>query len=420
MKQYIDVMRDVLQNGDTKTSRTGVGTISKFGGMMKFSLRHQIWPIPTTRQIAHLKISEELEWMLKGLVSVTWLQDHNNKIWDSWSGPESKTIGPMYGEQWRNWSAGISELEGEDQKRLEEIMREDSWEVDGGHELNPAIAIEAVKKFLDEKTKLYEKGGRGGVDQLQNLLDELKNSPDSRRLVVNVWHASLLPDTSKSPAENADNGKMALAPCHSTWQVNTAPMTDIEILRYIVEKNDDFEKVVLEPAFSTISMGHEPMEDYVRVATNMYLLTKRLVASNEVQPHLGNDRHLYLTDEGLDMVRLHIEKGGETRKLSLLCFARSQDLPLGTVFNVGMYSLLAHLLAQCTNMVPWEYTHFMGDHHIYDNQHEAVFKQINRTPMRPCRILVDPSIRHPEQFVAKNLQVFYESHPPIKFPPAAV
>jgi thymidylate synthase len=98
----------------------------------------------------------------------------------------------------------------------------------------------------------------------------------------------------------------------------------------------------------------------------------------------------------------------------------SQDVPLGTVFNVGMYSLLAHLLASQANMVPWEYTHLMGDHHIYSNQVEKVKEQLSRDPLPPARIIVDSTLENIEDFNHKNLCVFYRSHEKIVFPHAAV
>ena len=420
MKQYLDTLKEILATGDVKTDRTGTGTTSKFGGMMKFSLRHGIWPIPTTREVAYKKIAEELEWMLKGIISVDWLNDRDNKIWNSWMGPESGTIGPMYGEQWRNWSSGIRSLEGEDEKRLKQIL-DDHCGLDGGFidRMGADDALTAVKLFLAEKTKPFEQGGSGGVDQLAYIVNELKNNPDSRRLVVNVWHAGLLPDTSMSPAANADAGRMALAPCHSMWQVNTAPMSDFEVLRYMLDQDDEGQKQYDEVFGGMRGLTHEQLESYLKMRQNDLLLRRGLINGKEMQYDLSNDATLELSEAGLMEVE-KVRADYPCRKLSLACFARSQDVPLGTVFNVGMYSLLAHLLAEVTGMVPWEYTHFMGDYHIYHNQHEGVNKQLERTPMKPARIIVDPSLERVEDFEAKNLQVWYESHPPIKFPRAAV
>lgn len=422
MKQYLDTLKEILATGDVKTDRTGTGTTSKFGGMMKFSLRHGIWPIPTTRQVAYKKIAEELEWMLKGIISVDWLEDRDNKIWSAWAGPETGTIGPMYGEQWRNWASGLLKLEGADEERLEAMLKDESFwnENDQSSEITVSRAIETFKNFLDEKTKPFELGGRGGVDQLQYIVNELKNNPDSRRLVVNVWHAGLLPDTKMSPSANADAGRMALAPCHSMWQVNTAPMTDFEVLRFGLDQDENAQPIFDEVFGGMRGLTHEQLEGYMKMRQNDYLLRRGYIQGKEMQYDLSNDATLEVTGAGHELIEYVTENGFVPRKLSLACFARSQDVPLGTVFNVGMYSLLAHLLAEVTGMVPWEYTHFMGDYHIYHNQQEAVKKQLERTPMKPARIIVDPSLERVEDFEAKNLQVWYESHPPIKFPHAAV
>ncbi|BAQ02681.1 hypothetical protein AVU38_gp153 [Ralstonia phage RSL2] len=420
MKQYLDVLKDILETGDVKTDRTGTGTTSKFGGMMKFSLRHGIWPIPTTREVAYKKIAEELEWMLKGIVSVDWLQDRDNKIWNSWMGPESGTIGPMYGEQWRNWTNGITRA---DMERLQ--MQIDDLNPYEGTPMDLVVKIRGLMaNLVKERFTPFENGGSGGVDQLMNIVNELKNNPDSRRLVVNVWHAGLLPDTKMSPSANADAGRMALAPCHSMWQVNTAPMSDLEVLRYSLDSHDGFEKT-----FDTVFNGmrgltHEAQEQYYKMLANKFLFDKGWIRQTEevgMQYNLGDDKHLELTEAGLQL--LESIKGAEgfiPRKLSLACFARSQDVPLGTVFNVGMYSLLAHLLAEVTGFVPWEYTHFMGDYHIYHDQHEGVKKQLDRTPMAPARIIVDPTLEDVTKFDATRLTVYYKSHPPIRFKPAAV
>ncbi|BAS04956.1 putative thymidylate synthase [Ralstonia phage RSF1] len=420
MKQYLDTLKEILATGDVKTDRTGTGTTSKFGGMMKFSIRHGIWPIPTTREVAYKKIAEELEWMLKGIISVDWLEDRDNKIWSAWAGPESRTIGPMYGEQWRNWTTGLTNLSGKDKENLAVMLDLAVQDAKDRHyEFTAEQAMIVFEQFLEDRSKPFEKGGSGGVDQLAYIVNELKNNPDSRRLVVNVWHAGLLPDTKKSPAANADAGRMALAPCHSMWQVNTAPMSDFEVLRYMLDQDDEGQKQYDEVFGGMRGLTHEQLESYLKMRQNDLLLRRGLIGGKEMQYDLSNDATLELSEAGLMEVE-KVRGDYPCRKLSLACFARSQDVPLGTVFNVGMYSLLAHLLAEVTGMVPWEYTHFMGDYHIYHNQHEGVNKQLERTPMKPARIIVDPSLDCVEDFEAKNLQVWYESHPPIKFPRAAV
>ena len=243
-------------------------------------------------------------------------------------------------------------------------------------------------------------------------------------MVVNVWQAGLLPDPTKSPKEEVDLGKMALAPCHSMWQVNTANLTDFDILRLYVEKYDGMFEPILEQAFriNTVS-NNETMENYIRILTNQFLFERGYVAPGfmyEKNYNLDVDRTLSITEEGQKRIDSWKAMGQPTRKISVACFARSQDVPLGTVFNVGMYSALCHILGQLTNMVPWEYTHFMGDYHIYSNQIEGVLKQLSRLPGRPARIFLNQQMTTFEDFRAHEVTVSYEPQGPIKFPMAAV
>lgn len=418
MKQHLDILKNILENGDVKTDRTGTGTTSLFGGMMKFSLQHGVWPIPTTREVDHAKISSELEWMLKGLISVQWLNDHDNKIWNAWAGDNSGTIGPMYGEQWRNWNAQFQRSD------IDAVIEKlDSMNAKGELE-DPSLTASDIRKafehVFDEKTKTFEQGGRGGTDQLAYVIDQLKNNPDSRRIVVNVWHAGLLPDLELSPKENTDIGRMALAPCHSMWQVNTAPLSDMDILREIAYKDEAFLAQLNDGLQMSRGLDSVEVAKYIKMLATGHLKGIGAIYPIMEQDHLHMDNHYELTGMGVKMVQDYKLEGAPTRKLSLACMARSQDVPLGTVFNVGMYSLLAHILAKLTGMVPWEYTHFMGDHHIYHNQHDAVKKQLSRSPLPPARIILDPSIETIEDFDHRNTQVFYEAHEKIVYPRAAV
>lgn len=386
MQVYLDTLRDVLLTGNVKTDRTGTGTISKFGGMMKFSLTDNKWPIVTTRKVNYNNIASELEWFIKGMISVQWMKDHKNPVWNAWAGDESGTIGPMYGEQWRNWNASIGKvLSKEDEAELETILHEACWsDNDEGPGLTPTIVMNVIKNFMKEKAKPYEQGGRSGTDQLQYIIDELKNNPDSRRMCLSLWHAGLLPDLSMSPKENADAGRMALAPCHSMWQVETSLLTDMEILKQI------------HPSFVEL---HEE---------GMVNMNNGFGGSSPT-----------ISEKGYKTIEQYKAEGKPTRKLSLLCYARSQDLPLGNCFNVGMYTLLAHILAKMTNMVAWEYTHMMGDYHIYSNQVDMVKEQLTRKPMKSPTVIV-PHLDNISDFDHTKLEVTYESHPAITFPKAAV
>ena len=155
MKQYLDLLNRILTEGHKKTDRTGTGTMSVFGNQMRFNLEDG-FPLLTTKKL-HLKsIIYELLWFLRGDTNVRWLQEHGVRIWNEWA-DENGELGPVYGHQWRSWP-----------------------DYNGGT-----------------------------IDQIQNVLDQIKNNPDSRRMIVSAWN----------PAEIE---QMALPPCHCLFQFYVA------------------------------------------------------------------------------------------------------------------------------------------------------------------------------------------------------
>ncbi|QBL09939.1 thymidylate synthase [Rheinheimera sp. D18] len=164
MKQYLELMRHVLEQGHKKTDRTGTGTISVFGYQMRFDLQ-QGFPLVTTKKCHLRSIIHELLWFLKGETNIGYLTDNGVSIWNEWA-TESGELGPVYGAQWRSWQA-----------------------IDGGT-----------------------------IDQISQLITDIKRTPDSRRLIVSAWNPAVLPDTRISPKQNAAAGKQALPPCHTLFQ----------------------------------------------------------------------------------------------------------------------------------------------------------------------------------------------------------
>lgn len=166
MKQYHDFLNHILEHGTHKNDRTGTGTQSVFGYQMRFDLQKG-FPLVTTKKI-HLKsIIYELLWFLKGDTNTTYLKENGVRIWNEWAN-ENGDLGPVYGKQWRNWN--------------------------------------------DEE-----------IDQIKDVIETLKTNPNSRRMLVSAWNPSVLPDTSKSFAENVAEGKAALPPCHAFFQFYVAP-----------------------------------------------------------------------------------------------------------------------------------------------------------------------------------------------------
>ena len=161
MKQYLDLVKEVLENGNQKGDRTGTGTKSIFGYQMRFDLSKG-FPMVTTKKL-HLKsIIYELLWFINGDTNTKYLTENGVKIWNEWAN-ENGDLGPVYGYQWRNWNG-------------------------------------------DE------------IDQIKELIETLKTNPNSRRMLVSAWNPSVLPDNKKSFSENVAEGKAALPPCHAFFQ----------------------------------------------------------------------------------------------------------------------------------------------------------------------------------------------------------
>ena len=155
MEQYLDLLRHILKKGTPKTDRTGTGTLSCFGYQMRFDLAEG-FPLVTTKKVHMKSIIHELLWFLKGETNIAYLKENGVSIWNEWA-DENGELGPVYGKQWRSWQ------------------------------------------------------GAGGetIDQISQVIDQIKKNPDSRRLIVSAWNVAELPD-------------MALMPCHAFFQFYVA------------------------------------------------------------------------------------------------------------------------------------------------------------------------------------------------------
>jgi len=155
MRAYLDLLREVLERGVEKSDRTGVGTRSVFGRQLRFDLTAG-FPLVTTKKVHTKSVIHELLWFIRGETNTRYLRDHGVRIWDEWA-DENGDLGPIYGAQWRSWPAPSGET----------------------------------------------------IDQLANVIDEIRRRPDSRRLVVSAWNVAALPE-------------MALMPCHALFQFYVA------------------------------------------------------------------------------------------------------------------------------------------------------------------------------------------------------
>ena len=238
MKQYLDLTSDILENGTHKSDRTGTGTLSVFGRQMRFDLA-QGFPLVTTKKLHLRSIIYELLWFLNGDTNVKYLNDHNVTIWDEWA-DENGELGPVYGHQWRSWPAP-----------------------DGRH-----------------------------IDQISQVLEQIRQKPDSRRHIVSAWN----------PAEV---DKMALPPCHAMFQFYVA---DGKLSCQLYQRSADF---FLGVPFNIASYA---------LLTHMFAQQTDLLPGEFIWT--GGDTHLYtnhleqarlqLTRQPFQLPKLHIKRKPES------------------------------------------------------------------------------------------------------------
>ena len=331
-KQYQLLLQDILDNGITKSDRTGTGTISVFGRQIRHKMSDG-FPLLTTKKMAWKVMVTELLWFLRGETNIKFLLDYDCHIWDSdayknycnqflghedtpskeWFISEIKNnsdfakkfgdLGPIYGKQWRNW---------------ESVDTSQFWQEDWGSK---------------------------DTDQIQNLINELKTNPDSRRLMVNAWNVGEL-------------DQMVLPPCHYGFQVYTRELTGEERWGLLKKKvgEEKYKKMV---------------DDLVPFGGGL---------SEELKSH-------------------HIQK----RAISLMWNQRSVDTFLGLPFNIASYGLLLEIIAKEVNMVSDELIGNLGDTHLYLNHIEQAKEQITREPYPLPSVTITERNWYQHQLVKERL-----------------
>ncbi|MBU2543805.1 thymidylate synthase [Patescibacteria group bacterium] len=268
--QYLNLMKMILDEGEDKGDYKGdINNRALCGHQMRFNLQKYGFPLLTTKKL-HLKsITYELLWFLKGRSDNQWLNGHGVTIWNEWAtkeecakyGRKEGDLGPIYGPQWRRWQT------------------------------------------RDNKE----------IDQIANVIEEIKTNPSSKRLIVTAWNPE-------------DVDRVTLAPCHS--------------------------------------------------------LFKFYVAGD---------------------------------KLSLHLFQRSADVFLGVPFNIASYSILLMMVAQVTNLVPWEFVHTTSDTHLYHIHFDQAKEQMKRTPYPFPTMKLNPKVKSIDGFTFEDFELGgYQSHPHIK------
>ena len=366
--QYQNLLQDILDNGVKKEDRTGTGTISVFGRQIRHKMSDG-FPLLTTKKMAWKSIVTELLWFLKGDTNIKYLVDNDCHIWDGDAyknfvntvennRPENYTrevltqeefiaefkynnefakkwgeLGPIYGKQWRSWKK--------------------PW-------------------WVESELSIASGGTHGGstykpifIDQIQNLIKDLKTNPDSRRLMVSAWNVGEL-------------DQMVLPPCHYGFQIYTRELSLEEMSNWF---------------------------------------------NNNVQN--GTKWYVEMLDDKEFLHDMVVEYNAPTRAISLMWNQRSVDTFLGLPFNIASYGLLLEIIAKEVNMVPDELIGNLGDVHLYSNHIEQAKEQISRTSYPLPTLKFNPiflaNIEHKGLDEAINGQVNfelenYQSHLTIKAP----
>ena len=354
--EYQTLLETIIDNGISKNDRTGTGTKSIFG----YQIRHKMsdgFPLLTTKKMAWKSIVTELLWFLRGDTNIKYLVDNDCHIWvgDAYQnyrkieferimsqkhgeylmGKEEfinkiKTddgfakkwgeLGPIYGKQWRSW---------ETKEKIDTTINGSNYDA-----------------------RLYKPPT---IDQIANLISELKTNPDSRRLLVSAWNVA-----------DVESGSMVLPPCHYGFQVYTRELKKLERINIAIERK----------------LKHE---------------TARLTKDFDYQKWCD-------------------EQNIPTRAISLMWNQRSVDTFLGLPFNIANYGLLLEILAKEVNMVPEDLIGNLGDVHLYSNHIEQAKEQITREPFELPRLMLPNIIGQGIfDYTPTDIEIWdYQSHPAIK------
>jgi thymidylate synthase len=333
MHQYIELLEKIRTEGKIKGDRTGTGTFSIFGHQMRFRMSDG-FPLLSIKKTHFKSVVHELLWFLQGSTNTKYLKDNGVTIWNEWE-DEDGELGPVYGKQWVDW---LGYGDG----------------VQSGH-------MDALG-HIDFRPK--------GINQIEEVINQLKNNPDSRRIMVNAWNVSEI-------------NKMKLPPCHYGFQFYTTELSQSERLQ-------------LFPKYHP----NKSIDDFRPEGMEVQSLT-----------HQWESR---------------LNKAGiPKRAVSLMWHQRSVDTFLGLPFNIASYGLLLHMIAQCVNMVPYELIGTLGDTHLYSNHSEQVRELLSRwkevksnEPKLPI-LKLNPEIKDIFSFKYEDITLEgYNPMPSIKAPVA--
>jgi thymidylate synthase len=364
-EQYIDLLKDILENGIKKDTRNGK-VLSVFGRTIRYKFKDGKFPLLTTKKMYFKGIVTELLWFLRSDTSIKYLLENDCNIW----------TGDAFRNYWEcnkiqsnpKWLKPVTYSNGNVGAKLynieefiNKIKTDDEFAKKWG-ELGPIYGKQwrswDLYDFVDDEVHTIK------IDQIANLINDLKTNPDSRRLMVSAWNVGEL-------------DQMVLPPCHYGFQVYTREL-------------DWNERV--EIAKKTLSK--ETFHEY----GNLSPFTTPIIT-------------LWLNQYNIP-----------TRAISLMWNQRSVDFGLGAPFNIASYGLLLGIIAKEVNMVPDELIGNLGDVHLYLDHIEPIKEQLNREPYPLPTLKIEPEVKwnegdclpyySPQDFTLEN----YQSHPTIKLP----
>jgi len=363
-KKYQELLQDILDNGVTKSDRTGTGTISVFGRQIRHKMSEG-FPLLTTKKMAWKTMVTELLWFLRGDTNIKFLVDNGCHIWDGdayknyvYKQPYLPIAGNSVGKLGSYKNPILSKEE-----FINKIKTDDEFAKTWG-ELGPIYGKQWRRWDTYEQYRMSDtKGNRyygkeQPIDQIQNLINDLKTNPDSRRLMVTAWNP-------------ADLESSVLPPCHYGFQVYTRELSDVERTKLLVNKSDN--------------------------KKDFYDRNGRLIVEDE---SVLNDSNI------------------PKRTISLMFNMRSTDVGLGLSFNLSSYGLLLMMIAKQVNMVPDELIYNGGDVHLYLNHIEPIKEQLTREPYElPTVKLSDRDVNDISEYTLHDITLEgYQSHPTIKLP----
>ena len=328
-EQYINLLSEIYNGGTYSNNRTGINTRKIWGAQIHVDLLHEGFPLLTTKKMHWKSVVHELLWMIKGDTNIQYLLKNGVTFWTEW---------PM--KHYNDAATELKVMPVLTQKAFEQkIINDDefakTWGSIGNYGYGgmwrkfPFYTQEDEFKSSPSVTGCSaESWTFGKVDQLTNAINELKNNPDSRRIIITAWHPY-----------HSNNREDALLPaCHNYIQFGT-------------------EELLLEERIEILQKQVGPVN---LPKSEMWIIQK-------------------LNEENIP-----------TRRLNCYFNMRSNDVPLGLPYNIAFYALFTHLMAHCLNMIPSQLVYSGADVHIYENQQEGIIEQLTRIPGKLPKLVLKP------------------------------